>query len=92
MLNDVELRHLRRCVELATKALEEGDEPFGSVLVAADGTVLAEDHNRVASGDRTRLGPTMRSSRRRGTPPLFQAFVPGAADLSSLGSDGNSEA
>jgi tRNA(Arg) A34 adenosine deaminase TadA len=24
------------------------------VLVAADGTVLAEDHNRVASGDRTR--------------------------------------
>jgi tRNA(Arg) A34 adenosine deaminase TadA len=54
MLNDVELKHLRRCIELATKALEEGDEPFGSVLVAADGTVLAEDRNRVASGDRTR--------------------------------------
>lgn len=54
MLNDVELRHLRRCVELATKALEEGNEPFGSVLVAADGTVLAEDHNHVGSGDRTR--------------------------------------
>ena len=49
-----ELRHLRRCVELATEALEAGDEPFGSVLVAADGAVLAEDHNRVASGDRTR--------------------------------------
>jgi tRNA(Arg) A34 adenosine deaminase TadA len=49
-----ELRHLRRCVELATEALEVGDEPFGSVLVAADGTVLAEDHNRVASGDQTR--------------------------------------
>jgi tRNA(Arg) A34 adenosine deaminase TadA/quercetin dioxygenase-like cupin family protein len=45
-----ELRHLRRCVELATEALEAGDEPFGSVLVAADGTVLAEDRNRVASG------------------------------------------
>ncbi|WP_432002685.1 nucleoside deaminase [Streptomyces sioyaensis] len=54
MVNDAELRHLRRCVELATKALESGDEPFGSVLVSADGTVLAEDHNRVASGDRTR--------------------------------------
>ena len=53
-MNDIELRHLRRCVELATEALEEGDEPFGSVLVGADGTVLAEDHNRVASGDRTR--------------------------------------
>ncbi|WP_199831117.1 nucleoside deaminase [Streptomyces sp. NBRC 110028] len=49
-----DLRHLRRCVELATEALESGDEPFGSVLVAADGTVLAEDHNRVAGGDHTR--------------------------------------
>ncbi|MDR2220363.1 MAG: nucleoside deaminase [Methylobacillus sp.] len=48
------MRHLCRCVELATEALEAGDEPFGSVLVAADGTVLAEDRNRVACGDRTR--------------------------------------
>jgi tRNA(Arg) A34 adenosine deaminase TadA len=54
MLDDAELQHLRRCLELATEALEAGDEPFGSVLVAEDGTVLAEDHNRVASGDRTR--------------------------------------
>ena len=54
MLDDAELTHLRRCIELAAQALEEGDEPFGSVLVAGDGTVLAEDHNRVASGDRTR--------------------------------------
>jgi tRNA(Arg) A34 adenosine deaminase TadA len=52
---DEERRHLRRCVELASEALEAGDEPFGSVLVAADGTVLAEDRNRVASvGDPTR--------------------------------------
>jgi tRNA(Arg) A34 adenosine deaminase TadA len=54
MLNDAELRHLRRCIELAAEALEAGDEPFGSVLVAADGRVLAEDRNRVASGDPTR--------------------------------------
>ena len=54
MLSDTELRHLRRCVELAAEALEKGDEPFGSVLVAADGRALAEDHNRVAGGDRTR--------------------------------------
>jgi tRNA(Arg) A34 adenosine deaminase TadA len=54
MVSDDELKYLRRCVELATEALEAGDEPFGSVLVGADGTVLAEDHNRVASGDRTR--------------------------------------
>ncbi|MFD7281577.1 nucleoside deaminase [Streptomyces sp. NPDC059862] len=54
MVEDAELPYLRRCVELATEALEAGDEPFGSVLVGADGAVLAEDHNRVASGDRTR--------------------------------------
>jgi tRNA(Arg) A34 adenosine deaminase TadA len=54
MLNDAELKHLRRCVELATEALEAGDEPFGSVLVAGDGKILAEDRNRVAGGDKTR--------------------------------------
>ena len=53
MLTESDLKHLRRCVDLATAALEAGDEPFGSVLVAADGAVLAEDHNRVAAGDRT---------------------------------------
>ncbi|NJP89172.1 nucleoside deaminase [Nonomuraea sp. FMUSA5-5] len=54
MIESSELPYLRRCVELAARALEVGDEPFGSVLVSGDGTVLAEDHNRVASGDRTR--------------------------------------
>ncbi|GAA5614338.1 tRNA-specific adenosine deaminase [Streptomyces platensis] len=54
VVNETELRHLRRCVELATEALEAGDEPFGSVLVGGDGSVLAEERNRVASGDRTR--------------------------------------
>ncbi|MGK3941603.1 nucleoside deaminase [Streptomyces sp. RP5T] len=49
-----ELPYLSRCVELAAEALEAGDEPFGSVLVSAGGEILAEDHNRVASGDRTR--------------------------------------
>ncbi|NUR66331.1 MAG: nucleoside deaminase [Streptomyces sp.] len=54
VVKDGELAFLRRCVELAAEALEAGDEPFGSVLVGGDGAVLAEDHNRVASGDRTR--------------------------------------
>ncbi|MEU7839100.1 MULTISPECIES: nucleoside deaminase [unclassified Nonomuraea] len=54
MATETDLRHLRRCVELATEALEVGDEPFGSVLVSADGIVLVEDHNRVAAGDNTR--------------------------------------
>ncbi|GAB2672231.1 nucleoside deaminase [Thalassiella azotivora] len=42
--------HLRRCVELAAEAVAAGDAPFGSVLVAADGTVLAEDRNRTVTG------------------------------------------
>lgn len=54
MIDESEMTHLRRCVELAREALDAGDEPFGSVLVAADGTRLAEDRNRVAGGDRTR--------------------------------------
>ncbi|EHB63942.1 nucleoside deaminase [Paenibacillus lactis] len=53
MINDIDLKYLKRCVELAKEALEAGDEPFGSVLVSADGDVLAEDHNHVAGGDHT---------------------------------------
>ncbi|MGW1259141.1 nucleoside deaminase [Streptomyces sp. NPDC002513] len=50
-----DVRHLERAVELAAEALRAGDEPFGSVLVGADGQVLAEDRNRVRSlGDNTR--------------------------------------
>jgi len=54
VVNDADMRHLRRCVDLAKAALAAGDEPFGSVLVAADGSVLFEDHNHVAGGDHTR--------------------------------------
>ena len=53
MINDLDLKHLKRCVELAEIALDKGDEPFGSILVSANGEVLKEDHNRVASGDHT---------------------------------------
>lgn len=50
----VDLTHLRRCVELAREAIDDGDEPFGSVLVSAAGAVLFEDRNRVKDGDETR--------------------------------------
>ncbi|WP_329521584.1 nucleoside deaminase [Spirillospora sp. NBC_01491] len=53
-MNENDLRHLRRCVDLAVTALERGEEPFGSVLAGADGASLAEDHNRVReNGDPT---------------------------------------
>lgn len=52
-MNDVDLKQLRRCVDLAKAALDAGDEPFGSVLVSGKGEVLFEDHNHVAGGDHT---------------------------------------
>ncbi|HWJ88642.1 MAG TPA: nucleoside deaminase [Pelagibacterium sp.] len=54
MISEVDRKHLQRCVELATEALEHGDQPFGSVLVSSSGQVLFEDRNRVSGGDRTR--------------------------------------
>ncbi|MFE6736726.1 nucleoside deaminase [Microbacterium sp. NPDC057650] len=51
---ETEAALLRRCVALATEALDDGDEPFGSLIVDAEGTVLFEDRNRVKDGDTTR--------------------------------------
>ncbi|MBL8599823.1 MAG: nucleoside deaminase [Devosia sp.] len=53
-MDDIDRRHLIRCVELAEAALTSGNDPFGSVLVAANGTVLREDYNRAGGGDETR--------------------------------------
>ncbi|MBC3940185.1 nucleoside deaminase [Sphingomonas sp. DOAB1063] len=54
MMNDNDLRYLRRCVDLASEAVEAGDQPFGSVLVSGDGTIVFEDRNRTGGGDPTR--------------------------------------
>lgn len=54
VVSATDLPYLNRCVELAEAAVALGDEPFGSVLVGADGSVLFEDHNRVSGGDGTR--------------------------------------
>jgi tRNA(Arg) A34 adenosine deaminase TadA len=53
-IDDDDLEHLRHCVELAREALDNGDEPFGSILVDDAGRVLFEDRNRVKDGDHTR--------------------------------------
>ena len=52
-MNDQEYAYLTRAVELAEEALNAGDDPFGSLLVNAQGEVLAEDRNRIAGGDAT---------------------------------------
>jgi tRNA(Arg) A34 adenosine deaminase TadA len=52
-ISHVDLEHLRRCVELARIALENGHGPFGAMLVGANGHTLYEDHNRVTDDDQT---------------------------------------
>ncbi|WP_420100073.1 nucleoside deaminase [Corynebacterium sp.] len=41
--------YLRLAVDRAREALHAGDDPFGTVLVDEDGTVLFSDRNRVVS-------------------------------------------
>lgn len=53
-LSPSDLDYLHRCVELAREALDDGDEPFGSLLVDGSGKILFEDRNRVKDGDHTR--------------------------------------
>lgn len=53
MINQKDKKYLTRAVELAEIALDKGDEPFGSILVSAEGQILFEDHNRVSGGDHT---------------------------------------
>ena len=53
-MNDTDLKHLVRAVDLAETALATNNDPFGSVLVAADGRVLFEEHNWTSTGDETR--------------------------------------
>jgi predicted cupin superfamily sugar epimerase/tRNA(Arg) A34 adenosine deaminase TadA len=53
-LSPDDLRHLRRCVELAREALGSGDQPFGSLLVDSTGVVRREERNLAGAGDETR--------------------------------------
>ena len=52
-MDKTDQRHLRQAIELARLARAEGNHPFGAVIVAADGTTLAEAGNSVATD-----GPT----------------------------------
>lgn len=52
-MSQVDLQHLRRCVELAQTALDNGHGPFGAILVDAKGRTRYENHNRVTDDDQT---------------------------------------
>jgi tRNA(Arg) A34 adenosine deaminase TadA len=52
-LSQVDLQRLRRCVELAQTAFDNGHAPFGAILVDAKGRTVYEDHNRITDDDHT---------------------------------------
>jgi tRNA(Arg) A34 adenosine deaminase TadA len=52
-VNRIDVVHLRRCLDLARAARNGGNEPFGSLLVGGDGSVLVELMNTVGGGDVT---------------------------------------
>ncbi|MER6300147.1 nucleoside deaminase [Kitasatospora sp. NPDC001539] len=54
---------LRRAVAIATRAVELGDAPYGSLLAAPDGTVLAEAHNTVRRDDDITAHPELKLAR-----------------------------
>ncbi|MEV0645591.1 nucleoside deaminase [Phytomonospora sp. NPDC050363] len=51
---------LRRAIALAAEAREKGDPPFGSLLAAADGTILAEERNTTISESDISLHPELK--------------------------------
>lgn len=51
---------LRRAIALAAEAREGGDPPFGSLLAAADGTILVEERNTTVSERDISLHPELK--------------------------------
>ena len=56
-------RFLRRAIALAQASRDEGQAPYGSLLVGPDGRVLAEDHNTVLADDDITAHPERKLAR-----------------------------
>jgi len=54
---------LRRAIAQAALARATGDAPFGSLLVGADGAVLAEEHNTVLTDGDITAHPELKLAR-----------------------------
>ena len=62
-MNETDEGHLRRAIALAQHAREAGEQPYGSLLVGPDGTVLREDHNTVLSDRDVTAHPELKLAR-----------------------------
>ncbi|TYC19592.1 nucleoside deaminase [Micromonospora sp. MP36] len=62
-MTETDERHLRRAIALAVAARDAGDGPFGSLLVDADGRVLAEEVNTEHTDDDITAHPELKLAR-----------------------------
>jgi len=62
-MSDDHERYLRRAIELATDNRAAGGSPFASLLVGADGAVIAEDVNTVEVDDDLTAHPELKLAR-----------------------------
>jgi tRNA(Arg) A34 adenosine deaminase TadA len=62
-MTEADETHLRRAIALAQRARDAGEQPFGSLLVGPDGTVLGEDHNTVLSDGDVTAHPELKLAR-----------------------------
>jgi len=60
-----DLRHLRRCIALASQARDAGQHPFAALVVDENGEVLmeAQNHSRPPDGDPTQHAELLAASR-----------------------------
>jgi tRNA(Arg) A34 adenosine deaminase TadA len=57
---DEDRRWLRRAIELSAEARQNGNPPFGTLLVGPDGTVLAEERNTERTDDDISAHPELK--------------------------------
>jgi tRNA(Arg) A34 adenosine deaminase TadA len=50
-MNDIDLQLLRQAIDIARRAREHGDHPFGAVLADGQGNVLLEAENTVTTSN-----------------------------------------
>ena len=62
-MTEADETHLRRALALAQRARDASEQPFGSLLVGPDGTVLGEDHNTVLSDGDVTAHPELKLAR-----------------------------
>jgi len=62
---EADLRHLRRCIALASEARESGQHPFAAMVVDENGEVLieAQNHSRPPHGDPTQHAELLAASK-----------------------------